>query len=177
MAGPTYPVFYWRDVNSKVSIYADVNALIANKPGQCLQFNDTTMMIEAVQKLKQKNTTDDPSQNADGVYIINKQPNGLLPEGLIITGHADSVGAFSKQQTLESFHDKLDVESAYHKWGIFGFWYPDAPIFTLDPINEPGQNPPAEKGYTIKSLQWNHAGAKGGIIPFTLVLSFGGRRP
>lgn len=177
--GPTYPVLYYRTNATKTTNvnYRDVTAMLANALAQCIPFPDNTFMIEAIQRKYSNNNPDDPQFNADGVKVINNQENGSLGEEIVITGHCNAVATLETQQKLESFAYLAQKEQAYHLWGIIGLWYPQAPIFNVDPINEPTAIPPNYKGYRVNSFQWNHKGSTPKILPFTLILKFGGLRP
>lgn len=160
MAEPTYPVLYWRDVNTKSSdpLYDTLEKLIAAKPLQVIEFennangDDLNSSITMVSGGGADNNIDEPLFNPDGTKTIEKQMVGAIAEHLNIKIKIHQ-SQYSILEKIRSFSRKPGKEKAYHTYGIFGFWFPRTEtesvptlttpnIFKLDPTNL--------IGYTLK---------------------------
>lgn len=138
MAEPTYPVVYWRDVdtNSTIPAYDTLEKLIAEKPDQVVQIENN----QAGDKLKSSvisitsggagNIIDEPLFNPQGVKTIEKQMAGAISEhtSIKLKIHESEYPILTK---LRSFYRKPNKEKEYHTYGIIGFWFP--PTETTSP--------------------------------------------
>lgn len=159
----TSPAIFFRTFATRQAVTPDPSNL---SPTQILEFDsDGETIIEAVVLLYQNNISEDPANNPDGTRRINKQDNGVLNEKLTITGKiAASDTTFI--QKFQSFSRRLQIETEFHIFGVFGFAYPQTPTFDRDPDDT--------IGYTIESLQIDNLGQNKNDVPFTLILSSGG---
>jgi len=159
----TVPAIYFRTITTTSTIIPDPSNLPTS---QVLEFlSDSTTIIEAVQNTYQNNVSVDPSVNPDGAKKVNLQDNGRLEDILVITGKIVSSNTTFINK-FKSFSRKLQIEASFHRFGIFGFAYPNADSFSLDPDDT--------VGFFIDSLQLNVRGQAKGEIPFVLTLKTGG---
>ena len=159
----TSPAIYFRDIASTAVITPDPSNLNTT---QILEFTSNgTNIIEAVNNSYQNNVSVDPATNPNGSKKTYLQDNGRLEDIVTVTGKIlNTQTAFITK--LKTFSRKLQIESAYHKFGIFGFAYPTTSIFSLDPTNE--------VGYFIDKLELTTLGQKKNVVAFTVTLKTGG---
>ncbi len=158
----TSPALYFRTVTTTTDLTPDPSDLPAD---QILQFDSTNNIIELVDNVYQNNVSVDPATNPDGSKKTFLQDNGRLEDIVKVTGKLlNTDTAFINN--LKSFSRKLQIESAFHKFGIFGFAYPVTDSFSLDPTDE--------VGYFIDILQITTAGQKKAIVEFIITLKTGG---
>ncbi len=161
----TNPAIYYRTNATRQAITADPSDLPA---AQILEFtNPDNLMISSVKKTFKHNISDDPGFNPDGTLIIHKQHSGALSQILLVTGHID-LAETALMAKLDDFISLLSIETAFHKFGIFGIAYQKVPRFEQDPSNL--------LGYTMDEPEMEHVG-KTGILTFTIPFRFGGTRP
>lgn len=159
----TNPALFFRTALTKKTSIPDPSNLFSL---QILEFPSTgNTIIETVDNVYQNNVSVDPSVNPDGVKKVNLQDNGRLEDIVNISGKIASSDTFFIDK-FQSFARKLQIESEYHKFGIFGFAYPQAPTFSLDPTNT--------IGFFIDKLQISVRGQSKNHIPFILTLKTGG---
>lgn len=159
----TDPALYFRTIDSKSEDKNDPATLL---PSQILKFpSNSNIIIEVVDNTYQNNVSIDPSTNPDGTKKVNLQDNGRLEDIVIISGKIESSNvAFINK--LKTFSRKLQIEPSYHKFGIFGFAYPNASSFDLDPDNT--------VGYFIDKIQLTVRGQSKAQVPFVITLKTGG---
>ena len=157
------PAIYFRTIASTKAITSDPSNL---PPSQVLEFPSVgNTIIEVVDSTYQNNVSIDPSTNPDGVKKVNLQENGRLEDIVIVSGKIESSDV-SFINKLKSFSRKLQIEPLHHKFGIFGFAYPNAASFDLDPDNT--------VGYFIDKLQLTVRGQAKSQVPFNFTLKSGG---
>ena len=160
----TNPAIFFRLNASRQAITPDPSNLPA---AQILEFDDPDKLImTSVKKTFKHNISDDPGFNQDGTLIIHKQHIGALYQILLVTGHID-IAETALMAKLDDFIGRLSIETAFHKFGIFGLAYQKIPRFELDPDNI--------IGYTMDEPEMEHVG-KTGILSFTIPFRFGGTR-
>jgi len=158
----TSPALFFRDVNSTTIITPDPSNLPAT---QILQFDSDNNIVELVDNTYQNNVSIDPATNPDGSKKTFLQDNGRLEDIVIVSGKLlNTDTAFINK--FKSFSRKLQIESIFHKFGIFGFAYPVTDVFDQDPTDE--------LGYFIDKLQLTTAGQKKNFVAFILTLKTGG---
>jgi len=158
----TSPALYFRTITTTAVITPDPSDLPSE---QILQFDSTNNIIELVDNVYQNNVSVDPATNPDGSKKTFLQDNGRLEDIVKVTGKLlNTDTAFINN--LKSFSRKLQIESSFHKLGIFGFAYPVTDSFSLDPTDE--------LGYFIDTLQITTAGQKKAIVEFVITLKTGG---
>lgn len=159
----TSPAIFFRTEATKQSVISDPSNLPADQ--QLIFPSGSTTIVEAVQNVYQNNVSVDPSVNPDGTKKVNLQDNGRLEDILSISGKiiSSDVTFINK---LKSFSRKLQIEASFHKFGIFGFAYPKADSFSLDPDDT--------VGFFIDTLQLNVRGQAKGEVPFIITLKTGG---
>lgn len=158
----TSPAVYRRDILSTAVITPDPADLPTD---QILQFDSTNNIVELVDNSYQNNVSIDPAINPDGEKKVNLQDNGRLEDIVLVTGkllNTDSTFI----NNFKTFSRKLQIESTYHKFGIFGLAYPVTDSFDLDPTDT--------VGYFIDKLQLTTSGQKKAIVSFILTLKTGG---
>jgi len=158
----TSPAIYFRTIATTVGITADPSEL---PPEQILQFDSDNNIVELVDNAYQNNVSIDPATNPDGSKKTFLQDNGRLEDIVIVTGKILNTDV-SFINKLKSFSRKLQIEAAFHKFGIFGLAYPVTDSFSLDPTDE--------VGYFIDKLQLTTAGQKKNFVSFVLTLKTGG---
>ena len=158
----TSPAIFFRDINSTVAITPDP----ANLPAvQILQFDSDNNIVELVDNAYQNNVSIDPATNPDGSKKTFLQDNGRLEDIVTVTGKLlNTDSAFIIK--LKSFSRKLQIEAAFHKFGIFGLAYPVTDSFDLDPTDE--------VGYFIDKLQITTSGQSKSVVSFIITLKTGG---
>lgn len=158
----TSPAIYFRTNATRVSITPDPSDLSV---AQILQFDSDNNIVELVDNAYQNNVSIDPATNPNGSKKTFLQDNGRLEDIVIVTGKIlNTDSAFIIK--LKSFSRKLQIEAAFHKFGIFGLAYPVTDSFSLDPTDE--------VGYFIDKLQLTTAGQKKNFVSFVLTLKTGG---
>lgn len=159
----TAPALYFRTITTTVAITPDPSDLPA---AQILQFDSTgTNIVELVDNPYQNNVSVDPSTNPDGTKKVFLQDNGRLEDIVTVTGKLLNTDTTFINK-FKTFSRKLQIEAAFHKFGIFGFAYPVTDSFDQDPT--------AELGYFIDKLQLTTAGQKKAVVTFVLTLKTGG---
>ena len=157
------PAIYFRDIASTSVITPDPSNLPIS---QILEFpSDGNTIVEVVDNTYQNNVSIDPATNPDGTKKVNLQDNGRLEDIVVISGKINSSDVTFINK-LKSFSRKLEIEPSFHKFGIFGFAYPNAPSFELDPDST--------VGYFIDKLQLSIRGQAKSQVPFNLTLKSGG---
>jgi len=158
----TSPAIYFRTITTTVGITSDPSDLPV---AQILQFDSDNNIIELVDNAYQNNVSIDPATNPDGSKKTFLQDNGRLEDIVTVTGKIlNTDSAFINK--VKSFSRKLQIEAAFHKFGIFGLAYPVTDSFSLDPTDE--------VGYFIDKLQLTTAGQKKNFVSFVLTLKTGG---
>ena len=160
----TIPALYFRTFATRtaLSLFEDPSELPAT---QILQFDSTNNIVELVDNKYQNNVSIDPATNPDGTKKTFLQDNGRLEDIVTITGKLlNTQTDFIKK--LKTFSRKLQIESIYHKFGIFGFSYPVTSNFSLDPTNV--------LGFFIDNLQLTTLGQSKNVVTFVLTLKTGG---
>jgi len=159
----TNPALFFRTITTTSVITPDPSNLPS---AQILEFpSDSDTIVELITNTYQNNVSIDPSTNPDGAKKVNLQDNGRLEDIVIITGkilNTDTVFI----NKFKGFARKLQIEAAFHKFGIFGIAYPVTPSFDLDPTDA--------VGYFIDKLQIDTAGQKQNFVSFILTLKTGG---
>ena len=159
----TSPALYFRTFATRTAVVSDPSNL---NTSQKLEFpSDGDTIIEAVDNVYQNNVSIDPSVNPDGAKKVNLQDNGRLEDIVNISGRIKSSDTTFINK-FKSFARKLQIESTYHKFGIFGFAYPQTTSFSLDPTNT--------IGYFIDKLQLTVRGQAKNEVSFLLTLKTGG---
>jgi len=159
----TSPAVYFRTEATRSAVTPDPSNLPAS---QILQFITTgNTIVELVDNKYQNNVSIDPSSNPDGTKKVNLQDNGRLEDIVIVTGKIDAVDTTFINK-FKTFSRKLQIESSFHRFGIFGLAYPEVTSYDLDPDNT--------VGYFIDTLQITTAGQKKNFVAFVLTLKTGG---
>jgi len=158
----TSPAIYFRTNATRVAVTSDPSDLPVS---QILQFDSDDNIVELVDNAYQNNVSIDPATNPDGSKKTFLQDNGRLEDIVIVTGKIlNTDSAFINK--VKSFSRKLQIEAAFHKFGIFGLAYPVTDSFSLDPTDE--------IGYFIDKLQLTTTGQKKNFVSFVLTLKTGG---
>lgn len=158
----TSPAIYFRTITTRVADIPDPSDLPAD---QILQFDSENNIVELVDNAYQNNVSIDPATNPDGTKKTFLQDNGRLEDIVTVTGKLlNTDSAFIIK--LKSFSRKLQIEAAFHKFGIFGLAYPVTDSFDLDPTDE--------VGYFIDKLQITTSGQSKSVVSFILTLKTGG---
>jgi len=158
----TKPAIFFRTAATEVGITPDPSDLPAD---QILQFDSENNIIELVDNAYQNNVSIDPATNPDGSKKTFLQDNGRLEDIVTVTGKLlNTDSAFIIK--LKSFSRKLQIEAAFHKFGIFGLAYPVTDSFDLDPTDE--------VGYFIDKLQITTSGQSKAVVSFIITLKTGG---
>lgn len=159
----TSPALYFRTSTTTSTIIPDPSNLPAT---QVLEFVTTgANIIEAIQQVSENNVSTDPSVNPDGRKKVSIQDNGRLNDVVTVSGKILNTNTVFINK-LRSFKDRLQIEPAFHKFGIFGFAYPVTPAFSFDPTDL--------RGLVIKDLQLGTTGQKQNYVEFQLTLITGG---
>lgn len=139
MAPPTFPILYWRDVNTKASdvLFDTIEELLAAKPAQCLVFDSTAKQLEHILEGGDDPTTNEPGLNPTGQLTVNKQHGRSPVPTFTIEGNCDKSEIAWRNQA-RTFSRKAQIEPQFHKYGILGFFHPDITDFNLDPTDEIG---------------------------------------
>lgn len=130
---------------------------------QKLIFTTPTNILESISESYTNNIIDIPVPISDGTRKINKQDNGLSSYGFSISGVFDKPS--TDLTTLNLLRTTKQVTTD-HPYGCIGFYSPNAPQFSIDPITT--------RGLTIKNTNVGYAGQKKTRYGFTISLSFGG---
>ena len=136
---PSFPVLYWRDINTKASdvSFNTVDKLIAAKPNQTLLFDSETKQLEHLLKSGDDPVTNEPGLNPNGTITVHKQQGRSAVPTLTLEGNCDVIEKLWRIQ-LRTFSRKRQVETSYHKRGIIGLYIPAITVlddFSLDPTN------------------------------------------
>lgn len=158
----TSPALYFRTITTTASIIPDPSNLPS---AQILQFDSNKNTVELVDNVYQNNVSVDPATNPDGVKKTFIQDNGRLEDIVTVTGKLLNTDTTFITK-FRTFSHKLQIESSFHKFGIFGLAYPVTTSFDQDPT--------AEVGYFIDKLQINTVGQKQAVVAFILTLKTGG---
>lgn len=159
----TSPALFFRTDTTKQSDIEDPSNLPA---AQKLEFPTAgNTIVELVDNKYQNNVSIDPAVNPDGTKKVNLQDNGRLEDIVIVTGKIDSTDTTFINK-FKTFARKLQIESSFHRFGIFGFAYPVVTSYDLDPSDE--------VGYFIDTLQVTTAGQQKNVVAFILTLKTGG---
>ncbi len=158
----TKPAIFFRTEATKQSVTADPSNLPA---AQILEFTDNSI-VEVVDNKYQNNVSIDPVSNPDGVKKAVLQDNGRLEDSVTIAGIFNLANDSALITKLKTFSRKLQIETSFHKFGIFGLAYPVATTFSLDPSDT--------VGLYIDNIDITAKGQTKGIIAFTIVLKTGG---
>ncbi len=158
----TSPAIYFRTFENPVGNPTEPSDLPAE---QILQFDSENNIVELVDNAYQNNVSIDPATNPNGAKKTFLQDNGRLEDIVTVTGKLlNTDSAFINK--LKSFSRKLQIEAAFHKFGIFGLAYPVTDTFSLDPTDE--------VGYFIDKLQITTSGQSKSVVSFILTLKTGG---
>ena len=159
----TNPALYFRTNATRVSVIPDPSNLPA---AQILEFVSTgDNIVELVDDTYQNNVSVDPATNPDGAKKAFLQDNGRLEDIVVVTGKLLNTDTTFINK-FKSFSRLLQIEAAFHKFGIFGLAYPVTPSFDQDPTDE--------LGYFIDKLQLTTRGQAKNEVAFTLTLKTGG---
>ena len=133
---PTHPVLYWRDNDTRTALPAfdTLDELIAAKPLQVIEFDDTAKQIETIVESGDDPVTNEPGLNPDGTISVYKQQGRSPVPTLTVEGNFDA-NQTALRTKLRSFSYKTQVEHEYHKFGIIGFFHPTLTDFNRDPTN------------------------------------------
>ena len=138
---------YWRDEDTATSIvaYDTLEKLIAAKPLQVVQFelDSDDSEVVMVSGAGQDNDVAEPVFTSDGVKTIFKQQVGAINEGITVTIIMHK-SKYAKLAKVRSFSRKPNIETAFHAYGIIGFWFPatspnavpvlgEENVFSVDP--------------------------------------------
>jgi len=159
----TSPALFFRTEATRVAVTPDPSNLPASQILEFVSAGDN--IVELVDNVYQNNVSIDPATNPDGTKKVFLQDNGRLEDIVTITGKIlNTDTAFINK--LKSFSRKLQIEPAFHKFGIFGFAYPVTTSFDQDPTDD--------LGYFIDKLQLTTQGQKKGFVAFVITLKTGG---
>jgi len=159
----TNPALYFRTQATRAALIPDPSNLNAT---QILEFPTTgDTIVELVDNKYQNNVSIDPSSNPDGTKKVNLQDNGRLEDIVLVTGKIDASDTTFINK-FKTFARKLQIESAFHRFGVFGFAYPVVDSYDLDPDDT--------VGYFIDTLQLTTVGQKKNVVAFVLTLKTGG---
>lgn len=134
---------------------------------QVLAFDISDYILESIGESYDNNVIDIPVPTSDGTRKINKQENGLRGRTLTIKGIFKN-DTNSDIKKLERMRQRQQVDTT-HKFGIIGFYSPNAERFSLDPDGN--------AGYTISSTTIGFQGSSKKRYDFQVTLSFGGTVP
>ena len=184
MAEPVYPVFYFRefDTRTELTAFDTLEKLIIAEPDQVIEFevdsNDNSSVI-SVTSGGAGNIVDEPLFNPDGTKTIEKQQVGAIAEHvtIVIKLHKSQ---YTKLRKIQSFYQRPNKEKEYHTYGILGFWFPPTetePVPTLTTPNIYKVDPTNLKGYTMKPpiVQWDITEIGSDYTQITIELSLGGK--
>ena len=164
---PANAVLYYRDINSTKAnpAFDTLDKLIAAKPAQVLEFDDTANLLTNVSEEEQNNTSDDPHYDPGTVDpVIEKQYNGSFGRVLTLSIQSD-VDQTIFRQKLRSFIELVQIEVEHHEFGIFGFFHPVLADFNVDPTDK--------FGYTLdRPIKGYASGAES--VSITLRMTLGG---
>lgn len=133
---PVHPVLYWRDNATRTALasFDTLDELIAAKPLQVIEFDDTAKQIESIVESGDDPVTNEPGLNPDGTISIYKQQGRSPVPTLTLEGNFN-VDETALRTKLRSFAYKTQVEHEYHEFGIIGFFHPTLTDFNRDPTN------------------------------------------
>lgn len=183
MAEPTYPVLYWRDVDTEATnpTYSTLTDLITLKPEQVIEFeksgNDSA--IFTVTRGGNGNIVDEPLYSAAGVKTIEKQMVGAISE--FYTVHIKlPKDEWTKAKKLETFYRKPNKEKEFHTYGIMGIWFPVTETETTPSLTTPNifkVSPTNIIGLTLKPPLFTYGVTEAGAdyINIDLTYSLGGK--
>lgn len=184
MTEPLYPVFYWRDFETRTELteFDTLKKLIDAKPLQVVELekddNDNTSVTNIING-GTGNIVDEPLFNPDGTKTIEKQQVGAIAEHSIITLKIHK-SQYAKLRKIQTFYRKPNKEKEYHTYGILGFWFPATetdPTPTLTTPNVFKVDPTNIIGYTMKPpiVEWGIPAIGAEYTQVTLELSLGGK--
>lgn len=139
-----------------------VYTLQVNK--QVLAFDISDYILESIGESYSNNIIDLPVPTSDGTRKINKQENGLRSKSLTIKGIFRNASG-SDIEKLERMRQIPQVDGT-HKFGVIGFYSPNATRFSLDPDGD--------AGYTITDTAIGFVSGSQKKYDFQVTLSFGG---
>lgn len=184
MAEPTYPVLYWRDNSTRTALTAfdTLEKLIAAKPLQVIELeknSDDNTSVTSVSIGGTDNIVDEPLFNPSGVKTIEKQMVGAIAEHMTIEIIIEK-SQYSKLRKIQQFSRMPNKETAYHKYGIMGFWFPETETETTPTLTTPNVfklDPTNVIGYTMKPpmIDWGITEIGADYTKVTLNLSLGGK--
>lgn len=133
---PAHPVLYWRDNATRTALAAfdTLDELIAAKPLQVLEFDDTDKQLEVMVESGDDPVTNEPGLNPDGTISVYKQQGRSPVPTLTLQGNV-GIAETAWRTQLRSFAYKKQVEHEYHEFGIIGFFHPTLTDFNRDPTN------------------------------------------
>ena len=131
---------------------------------QVLAFDISDYILESIGESYSNNIIDLPVPTSDGTRKINKQENGLRSKSLTIKGIFRNASG-SDIEKLERMRQIPQVD-ATHKFGVIGFYSPNATRFSLDPDGD--------AGYTITDTMIGFVSGAQKKYDFQVTLSFGG---
>jgi hypothetical protein len=136
---PTHPVLYWRDNATRTALPAfdTLDELIAAKPSQVLEFDDTDKQLEVMIESGDDPVTNEPGLNPDGTISIYKQQGRSPVPTLTLQGNIGNAETAWRTK-IRSFAYKKQVEHEYHEFGIIGFFHPTLTDFNRDPTDQIG---------------------------------------
>jgi hypothetical protein len=162
---PTHPVLYWRDNATRTALtsFDTLDKLIAAKPLQVVEFDDTAKQIEKLVRGGDDSVTNEPGLNPDGTISVYKQQGRSPVPTMTIQGNVNA-SEVTLRQKLDSFSYKKQVEHEYHEFGIIGFFHPTLTDFNKDPTDL--------VGYTMGLPIFDYD-SPGEIVKFRINLSLG----
>ena len=184
MAEPTYPVLYFRDIDTRTELteFDTLEKLIAAKPLQVIEFEKTgdgDTSVVSVSIGGTDNIVDEPLFTPEGVKTIEKQMIGAIAEHMIIVIKINK-SEYTKLRKIQQFARRPNKETEYHTYGIIGFWFPETetdPTPTLLTPNVFKVDPTNVVGYTMKPpiVEWGIKEIGADYTQITINLSLGGQ--
>jgi len=153
-------------LNSPVAMNGTANGLgySLSVTKQVLAFDISDYILESIGESYSNNIIDIPVPTSDGTRKINKQENGLRSKTLTIKGMFRNSSS-SDIEKLERMRQIPQVDVT-HKFGVIGFYSPNATRFSLDPDGS--------AGYTITDTSIGFVSGSQKKYDFQVTLSFGG---
>ena len=137
MALPTFPILYWRDTDTKANdvTYDDLEKLLSLKPLQCLVFDNDDKQLEHVLEGGDDPVTNEPAltPTSTGITIYKQQGRSPVPT-ITLEGNC-GIAEKTWRNQARTFSRKPQIETAFHKHGIIGLWFPDADDFDIEPTD------------------------------------------
>ena len=166
MAPPIFPILYWRDTDTKASnaTYDTVEKLLSLKPLQCLVFDNDARQLEHIIEGGDDPVTNEPAltPTSTGITVYKQQGRSGVPT-ITLEGNC-GIAEKTWRNQVRTFSRKFQIESAYHKHGIFGLWLPHIDDFDIEPTNV--------LGYTMALPVFEHF-TPSEVIHFRFNLSLG----